>query len=114
MENKKVELILVPSVPSKLQLISEYKEYKIKNNLIVTNKQLNYIKNLYNSLSDENKKLIENETLIIKNIEGFNNLIKSFNTIELEDETIDDGTIFGIIEILKKYAPASFIQILSI
>ena len=81
---------------SDLQLLSDYKEYKIKNGMVITNKQSNYIINLYNLLSDED----------IKNFGGIIDKIKS--------NELDDSEIFGIIETLKKYAAASFVQILSI
>ncbi len=87
------------------KLIQEYKDYKIKHNLIITDKQIKYINHLYDLIDKKKLSLLESEELI-ERLGGIKNI--------KNNKLLEDNEIFGIIQILKKYAPISFHQLLAI
>jgi len=91
-------------------LLKEYKEYIIKNDLIISDKQSNYINSLIESIDETYKEKIKEEILIVK----FGGLDKITKVIINKNLKLDDNDIFSLIELLKKYVSASFSQLLSV
>ena len=98
-------------------LLKEYREYKIKNGPIISNKQLHYINNLIKLIDDTLKVKIKEETLIIKFCQTLDIVDMDIKEILHKlsiNNNLDDNDIFSLIELLKKYVSASFSEILSI
>ena len=85
-----------------MELLEEYKAW---NNSSISDKQVEYINNLWDSIDTSKKELIIKDEFIINKY-----LINS----SFDLDNIDTSEIFILIHTLKKYAPATFIQMLSV